>query len=218
MELDAVVRGRLEFIAVEVTHDSSLPPSADRLLAGMTTGEYFNVDDVMFLRLQLCVKIRTAVKDQVSWLHLFKFQIDWKCIVLISLIPAIQFESKVFLHVKHSLPDKSTAVQENWRIEMLLAFLPVAFGIWHPEVLLDRFKPLFSQVLFEGGVLAVHRRLARDVVAILDFFLLCSAKVLEVGLQALAAWLDLTKAQKHWFLVIFNVFFVGGITLRLHEV
>ena len=63
MELDAVVRRRAKFEAVEILNSSLLPPGPDTLLAGFSTSKDFNMDHVMLLGAQLGVKVGAAIKN-----------------------------------------------------------------------------------------------------------------------------------------------------------
>ena len=59
---------------------------------------------VLLLPLPLGI-VDGAVEDKISRLELLKFQVDWQSIILVALIPAIQFEAKVFPQVIHNLTD-----------------------------------------------------------------------------------------------------------------
>ena len=87
-----MVRCRFKFIRIEVSHDSALPTCANRLLTGLSTSEDFNVHDIVALSPQLSVEIGTTIEDKVTWLHFFKLETDWQCVILVCLVPPVKVE------------------------------------------------------------------------------------------------------------------------------
>ena len=110
MEFDAVIRGRFKLVRIEVLDDSFLPASSNRLLSRLTTSEDLYVDHVMLLLARLWVVIDSTVKDQITWDHFFKLQIDRQSVILVSLIPPIKFKTKVLSEIVDNLAHESTAI------------------------------------------------------------------------------------------------------------
>ena len=110
MVLNTVVRSRFELVTIKIFDFASLPASTDRLLSSLTTCKNFNVDHVMFLRLQFFIIIDARIEDQVARDRFFLFQICWKHVKLVSLVPAVKFKSKFITQVIHCLANEGTAV------------------------------------------------------------------------------------------------------------
>jgi len=96
VELDAVVRGRRELVAVKVLDNALLPTSADRLFTSFAPSVYLNVDHVMLLRLGLGVEVGAGVEDEVTWLHFLFLELDGQSVKLVGLVPPVEVEAKIF--------------------------------------------------------------------------------------------------------------------------
>ena len=57
----------------------------------------------VLLLAQFGVVVDGAVKDKISRLHLLEWHIYRQCVILIRLVPPIQFESKVFSQIVNHL-------------------------------------------------------------------------------------------------------------------
>lgn len=96
VELDAVVRGGRELVAVKVLDNALLPTSADGLFTSFAPSVYFNVDHVVLLRLGLGVEVGAGVEDEVAWLHFLFLELDGQSVKLVGLVPPVEVEAKIF--------------------------------------------------------------------------------------------------------------------------
>ena len=137
----------------------------------------------MLLLTTLLIEVDARIKDEVTRFHLFEGQIDWKRVVLISLIPAIQFEPEVFSQIVDNLADERAAVQEERCVVERLSRLVVPPRIRHAKVLDAPIDKLLAELSFEFRVSSVNCSLCSHVVSILDFVLFGLAESIEVGLE-----------------------------------
>ena len=182
VELDTVVRGRFKFVGVEVLDNSSLPSGTDGLLSRLTSSEDFDMHHAMLLSAQLRVVVNGTVEDQITGLHLFERHIDWKRVILVSLVPSIQFESEVFSQVENYLADERAAVKKDRRVVKRFALFVISLGIWNAEVLFATFNKLLPQLSLELRIPPVDRSLLCHVVPVFDLICLGLAEPSKVGL------------------------------------
>lgn len=196
MELNAVVRCAFEFVIVKVLNDTFLPSCSDRLISRLTPCEHLHMNHIVLLFAQFGVIVDSAVKNEVARFELFELESDREGVELVSLIPAVQLEAELLSEVPHSLADKRAAIEENGGVVVFLAFLPVALGIRHSEVLFDCRQELFPQLLFENRVLPVHIGVGRHIIPVFQLIFLCLSEPFKVLLQGRAASFHLTKAKQ----------------------
>ena len=90
-----------------------------------------------------------TIKDQIAWPHLIEFKVDRAGVVLVALITASKFETKVFLKVVNGSPNESTTVkEERWVIQGVI-WLAISFCVRHPEILFTLANELLSEPVFE---------------------------------------------------------------------
>ena len=183
MELDRVVRSRLKLVRVKVLDGAFLPAGADRLLARLAAREHLNVHHVVLLLPTLRVEVDARVKDQIARLHLFKLKIDWKRVVLVRLVPAVQLEPEVLPQIVDDLPNESAAIQEERRIVVRVSRVVVPLRVGHSEVLDAPIDELLPELPLELRVPPINCRLLGHVVPILDLLLFGLAETIEVGLE-----------------------------------
>lgn len=138
---------------------------------------------VMFLCSKLGVKVSSTTKDEVSGFHLLLFELDWKSIELVCLIPPIKMEPEVISKIKHDLPHKSTTIKIQWCVVVLLSFFPVSASIWDTEVFFCGLNELLSKTLLELWILSVREILLSDIVAVLYIILFRFSESLKLLLK-----------------------------------
>ena len=129
------------------------------------------------------IKVDGRIEDEVTRFHLFKGQIDWKRVILISLIPAIQLEPEVLSQIVDNLADERAAVQEKRCVVERLSWVVVPPRVRHAKVLDAPVDKLLAELSFEFWVSSVNCGLCGHVVSILDFVLFGPAESIEVGLE-----------------------------------
>ena len=83
------------FIGIVVLYNASVLSCSKRLKSIFTTSKYLDMHHVVLLNLDIRVKVLPAVKNQVTGLHLLKFQIDWQSVIKVCLIPSADLEPEV---------------------------------------------------------------------------------------------------------------------------
>ena len=178
-----MVRGRFKLIRVEIFDDTFLPASTDCLSSGLPTSENFNMNHVMLLLTKLCVIVDSTIEDKIPRFHLFKLKINRQSVILVSLIPSVKFEAKVFSQIIDDLPDQCTAVKKQGRIVKRITRAMIALTIRYTEILDAAIDELLSELSFEFWVLSIDLRLSRHIVAVLDLLFFGLAESLEILLQ-----------------------------------
>lgn len=129
------------------------------------------------------IEVDGRVEDEITRFHLLKGQIDWKRVILISLIPAIQLEPEVLSQIVDNLADERAAVQEKRCVVERLSWVVVPPRVRHAKVLDAPVDKLLAELSFEFWVSSVNCGLCGHVVSILDFVLFRPAESIEVGLE-----------------------------------
>ena len=142
------------------------------------------MNHVVFLLPAFLVVVNGTVEDQVSRLELFEWYIDRQSVVLVGLVPAIQFKAKVIPKVVDNLSYKGTAVEEDLRVIMNITRLVISLGIWNAEVFFATIDKFLAQLTLELRVSPVLLRCSGHIVAILNLLLLTLSEVLKVLLQS----------------------------------
>ena len=94
------------------------------------------MDKIMLLLPSCLIKVISTYENQIARFHLTEFEVNWQSIILIGLIPVIQFEPKFFLQVEHHLAYESTAIKEERRVVKCLSWTVVLFSIRNAKVIL----------------------------------------------------------------------------------
>ena len=146
-----------EFKSVKVFDFTTLQSCTDCLFTfGTATCHYFYMDYVVFLRSNVLIIILAWVKNKITWLHVFEFNIDWKCVILIRLIPQIQLKPKLIPHDKHNLSHQPRTIQIQRSIIVFTSFfLPVLCHIRHTEIGFGSVDETFTKVLLKSWILPV---------------------------------------------------------------
>lgn len=137
----------------------------------------------MLLFAHLGIVVDGRDEDKITWSHLLFLESDRQRVILVSLIPAVQLEAKVFAQVVHNLTHESTAVKIQWCSVMLLARLPIAGRVRHTKVLFRRLDKLHAQLLFKVWVAPILQRLFSHIVAVPDVLLFSVVEALEMRLK-----------------------------------
>jgi len=173
---------RLKLVRVEVPHDPTLPPRTNALLTCLSSREYLDVYHIVLLFSHFWVIVDTTIKDEVTWLHLFLLELNRQAIELISLVPSIKLEPEIFSQVIDNLLDQRAAVQVQRCSIMLLAFFPIASGIWYSKVLLGRLDEFLSETELEIGISSVKQALLTYITSVFYVLLLCFPKSFKMAL------------------------------------
>ena len=95
-----------------IRHNTCTTSAADRLLTCFTPEKDLYVHHIVLNYRLWFVHCRT-IEDQIAWPHLIEFKVDRAGVVLVALITASKFETKVFLKVVNGSPNESTTVKEE---------------------------------------------------------------------------------------------------------
>lgn len=115
MVLDTVIALTLivlEPVGIVVGDSTSTVSATDGLLAIRAAEKHFDVDHVVLVD-HLRVVQGCAVEDQVAWLGLLPWDVDWTCVPLVALITPAKFETKFLLEVVDGSPNEAAAVEEH---------------------------------------------------------------------------------------------------------
>jgi hypothetical protein len=143
------------------------------------------MDNVMTLRSKLGVIVDTTVENYITRLH-FLFLEDYReCVKLVSLVPTIKIESKIFPHIIGNLSQQRTAIEEHGSIIQRFTWIEVSLCVWHSEVLLGSLKEFLSQPLLNSWILPVNLSLLGDELSVLNLLNFLLFESLEVRSEIL---------------------------------
>jgi hypothetical protein len=186
VEFNTVVGLRLKLVRIEILNDSSLPSCTDGLLSSWSTSIDLNMDDVVTLRSQFSVIVDPAVENNVTRLHFFFLKSDWKGIKLISLVPTVKIETKIFSHIVGNLSQESTTVEEHWCIIQRFTRIEISLSIGYTKILFGSLKELFSESLFDSRISPVNLSLFCDKLPILNLLNFLLFEPFKVSSQVLS--------------------------------
>jgi hypothetical protein len=98
-----VIGSGRKLVRIKELHDSSLPSCTNALLSCFSSCEDLDMHHVVLLLAHFVTVIDSRVEDEVTRLHFLELEINRESVVLVSLVPPVKLEAKLFPKIVNNL-------------------------------------------------------------------------------------------------------------------